>query len=174
MDGLGTTAQLKGAKAVISSLWEVDDASTGELMADFYQRWAGGKGKVSKVEALREAQLDLLLGKVAPQAVVSARGLGVVNSERKPAIEFGHPYYWGAIRADGKLEVANILSSRAQGTRRGTVERARRACPVLGRHPCLTSCARSRSRIDGLLLLAPTGKARVQMQELAGSNSAIT
>ena len=61
VDGLGTTAQLKGAKAVISSLWEVDDASTGELMADFYKRWADGKGKVTKVEALRQAQLDLLL-----------------------------------------------------------------------------------------------------------------
>ena len=31
VDGLGTTAQLKGAKAVISSLWEVNDASTGRI-----------------------------------------------------------------------------------------------------------------------------------------------
>ena len=67
VDGLGTTAQLKGAKAVISSLWSVNDASTGELMADFYKRWADGAGKVAKVEALRQAQLDLLFGKVTPQ-----------------------------------------------------------------------------------------------------------
>jgi CHAT domain-containing protein len=63
VDGLGTTAQLKGARAVISSLWEVNDSSTGELMADFYKRWVSGAGNVEKVEALRQAQLDLLLGK---------------------------------------------------------------------------------------------------------------
>jgi hypothetical protein len=33
-------------------------------------------------------------------------------------------------------------------------------------------CAKSEIRDEGLLLLAPTGKARVRMQELAGSNSA--
>jgi CHAT domain-containing protein/predicted negative regulator of RcsB-dependent stress response len=45
VDGLGTTAQLKGAKAVISSLWSVNDASTGQLMGDFYKRWAEGAGQ---------------------------------------------------------------------------------------------------------------------------------
>jgi CHAT domain-containing protein len=65
---LGTTAQLKGEKAVISSPWEVNDTSTDELMGDFYQRWAGGGGKVMKVEALRQAHLDLLPGKVGAQA----------------------------------------------------------------------------------------------------------
>ena len=67
VDGLGTTAQLKGARSVISSLWEVSDASTGELMADFYRRWSSGSGKVAKVEALRQAQLDLLMGKIKPK-----------------------------------------------------------------------------------------------------------
>ena len=74
---MGTTAQLKGAKAVISSLWEVNDTSTGELMGDFYQHWAGGGGKVTKVEALRQAQLDLLLGKVGAQDGASGRGLSL-------------------------------------------------------------------------------------------------
>ncbi len=97
VDGLGTTAQLKGAKAVISSLWEVNDASTGQLMADFYKRWAEGSGKVSKVEALREAQLDLLHGRVAPQSGVAGRGFGVAENESAglaaPA-GYAHPYYW--------------------------------------------------------------------------------
>jgi CHAT domain-containing protein/tetratricopeptide (TPR) repeat protein len=92
VDGLGTTAQLKGAKAVISSLWEVNDASTGELMADFYQRWAAGEGKVTKVEALRQAQLDLLLGKVKPGPGGRGRGVGFDIPEA-PA-SFAHPYYW--------------------------------------------------------------------------------
>jgi len=92
VDGLGTTAQLKGAKAVISSLWEVNDASTGALMADFYKRWAGGGGKVTKVEALRQAQLDLLLGKVTPGSGESGRGVSMGNAE--VAASFAQPYYW--------------------------------------------------------------------------------
>jgi CHAT domain-containing protein/Tfp pilus assembly protein PilF len=94
VDGLGTTAQLKGAKAVISSLWEVNDASTSELMADFYKRWAEGVGNVTKVEALRDAQLDLLLGRVKPAA--GGNGRGFVREEREPQAPAGyaHPYYW--------------------------------------------------------------------------------
>jgi CHAT domain-containing protein len=94
VDGLGTTAQLKGAKAVISSLWEVNDASTGELMGDFYRRWAEGAGKVTKVEALREAQLDLLRGKVMPQADASGRGFGAVRAVQNLPAGYAHPYYW--------------------------------------------------------------------------------
>jgi CHAT domain-containing protein len=85
VDGLGITAQRKGAKAVISSLWEVDDSSTGELMADFYKRWADGAGKVEKVEALRQAQLDLLRGMIAPKP-------DPMNPNQPSSFE--HPYYW--------------------------------------------------------------------------------
>jgi CHAT domain-containing protein len=97
VDGLGTTAQLKGAKAVISSLWEVDDASTGALMADFYKRWADGAGNVPKVEALRQAQLDLLQGRVTAQSDASGRGFK--HAEDKPGTPappsgYAHPFYW--------------------------------------------------------------------------------
>ena len=94
VDGLGTTAQLKGAKAVISSLWEVNDTSTGELMGDFYQRWAGGGGKVTKVEALRQAQLDLLLGRVKPGVGGNGRGFGTREREQQAPSGYAHPYYW--------------------------------------------------------------------------------
>jgi CHAT domain-containing protein len=97
VDGLGMTAQSKGAKAVISSLWEVDDASTGALMADFYKRWADGAGNVPKVEALRQAQLDLLHGKVTAQSDASGRGFK--HAEDKPGTPappagYAHPFYW--------------------------------------------------------------------------------
>ena len=85
VDGLATTAQLKGAKAVISSLWPVNDSSTGDLMADFYRRWSDGNGKVMKVEALREAQLDLLAAKILPKPDY--------NDPNAPT-NFSHPYYW--------------------------------------------------------------------------------
>ena len=97
VDGLGTTAQLRGAKAVISSLWEVNDVSTGSLMADFYKRWADGAGKVTKAEALRQAQLDLLEGRLSPQPGTGGRGFGIVESTPAPQpgpAGYAHPYYW--------------------------------------------------------------------------------
>ncbi|MGD0789387.1 MAG: tetratricopeptide repeat protein [Terracidiphilus sp.] len=92
VDGLGTAAQRKGAKTVISSLWGVNDESTGELMADFYRRWAAGHGKVEKVEALRQAQLDLLLGKAGANS--DARGRGFEPAGPDAQANFAHPYYW--------------------------------------------------------------------------------
>jgi CHAT domain-containing protein len=94
VDGLGMTAQYKGAKAVISSLWSVNDASTGQLMSDFYKRWAGGGGNVSKVEALRQAQLDLLQGKINGNGSASGRGFDVVETSGPVPAGLTHPYYW--------------------------------------------------------------------------------
>jgi CHAT domain-containing protein/tetratricopeptide (TPR) repeat protein len=94
VDGLGTTAQLKGVKAVISSLWEVDDASTGELMSDFYRLWAGGQGKIGKGAALRQAQLNLLSGKVTPLSSAAGRGVTVEGQQPEVPASFAHPFYW--------------------------------------------------------------------------------
>jgi len=57
IDGFNTVAHLKGARSVLASLWDVDDASTGVFMTQFYQNVKGG---VSKAEALRKAQLSML------------------------------------------------------------------------------------------------------------------
>jgi CHAT domain-containing protein len=94
VDGLGMTAEYKGAKAVISSLWSVNDASTGQLMGDFYKRWADGAGKVTKVEALRQAQLDLLLGRAKVQDDGSDRGFGTGKSVNAAPTGYTHPFYW--------------------------------------------------------------------------------
>ncbi|AOX03431.1 hypothetical protein BJP34_31890 [Moorena producens PAL-8-15-08-1] len=69
--GLAGVAVRSGARSTLASLWSVDDVATTELMTRFYQRLA--KGKVTKAEALREAQQELL--------------------QRQ---EFNHPYYWSA------------------------------------------------------------------------------
>lgn len=97
VDGLAATAQLKGAKAVLSTLWPVNDRSTGELMADFYRRWTGGGGKVTKVEALRDAQLDLLRGKSTVASGTNSRGVISEDPDaNKPpsTAGFSHPFYW--------------------------------------------------------------------------------
>lgn len=94
VDGLAGIGHKLGARAVMASLWEVDDASTSKLMSDFYQRWAGGDGTVAKVDALRQAQLDLLLGKDRPQAGGADRGYGAVKVTQDVPEGYAHPYYW--------------------------------------------------------------------------------
>jgi CHAT domain-containing protein/tetratricopeptide (TPR) repeat protein len=55
---LARSFRLAGARTVISSLWQVRDDSTKELMLDFYDRlWTR---REAKLEALRGAQLDML------------------------------------------------------------------------------------------------------------------
>jgi CHAT domain-containing protein/Tfp pilus assembly protein PilF len=60
------------AKAVLSSLWNVNDASTSELMKSFYQNLS--KGTMTKSEALRQSQLSMIKN-TSPQ-------------------NYSHPYYW--------------------------------------------------------------------------------
>ena len=46
-----------GAKAVLYTLWEIDDEATAYFMAVFYEHFMGG---VNSQEALRLTQLDML------------------------------------------------------------------------------------------------------------------
>jgi CHAT domain-containing protein len=59
VEGFGVLAQRQGAKAVVATLWPVEDASTKELMQTFY-RLRDTQPGISKAEALRQAQLRLL------------------------------------------------------------------------------------------------------------------
>ncbi|MBY0230158.1 MAG: CHAT domain-containing protein, partial [Gemmataceae bacterium] len=57
MRGLQRAFAVAGCKSVVSSLWSVHDAATAVLMERFYHHlW---KGKKSKLEALRLAQLEV-------------------------------------------------------------------------------------------------------------------
>ena len=106
VDGLGILAQQKGAKAVVTSLWEVSDASTGLLMQEFYRLWTT-TAHMPKAEALREAQLALLHGEIKPSRVAAESNMQVAGDGTKPPAERGvqpkgaippasyaHPYYW--------------------------------------------------------------------------------
>lgn len=56
--GLQRAFHIAGAKTVVTSLWKVDDAATSLLMQTFYDNlW---NKKLSKLEALRQAQLSML------------------------------------------------------------------------------------------------------------------
>jgi CHAT domain-containing protein len=73
--GLAGAAIQSGARSALASVWQVDDASTAQLMQDFYAAYRGGE---SKSGALRSAQLAL---------------------SRDP--EFANPYYWAAFTIIG-------------------------------------------------------------------------
>ncbi len=69
IEGFGVIAQQKGAKAVIATLWPVEDKSTSLLMTSLYRnRKTLG---LTKIEALRQAQLSL-----------------------QQQARYAHPYYW--------------------------------------------------------------------------------
>jgi CHAT domain-containing protein/tetratricopeptide (TPR) repeat protein len=56
--GLAGLAVRAGARSTLATLWQVSDASTVELMQDFYK--ALGQPGITKAEALRHAQIQLL------------------------------------------------------------------------------------------------------------------
>src|SRR5262249_24455678 len=56
--GLQRAFAVAGCRSVVSSLWSVNDAATAVLMEHFYLHlW---EKKLSKLEALRQAQIDVL------------------------------------------------------------------------------------------------------------------
>ncbi|NEQ33582.1 MAG: CHAT domain-containing protein [Leptolyngbya sp. SIO4C5] len=91
--GLGYTFQLQGARAVLSSLWQVSDQGTQVLMTAFYDALSQG---MSKAEALQQAQATLITGDFSATAAARA-GIGIVNQQTGEAFTaetLDHPYYW--------------------------------------------------------------------------------
>jgi CHAT domain-containing protein/Tfp pilus assembly protein PilF len=74
--GLGYQLQSAGARAVIASLWSVDDGGTQVFMNNFYEILK--TGKYSKAEALQKSQISL------------------INSNNPQKKDLSHPYYWSA------------------------------------------------------------------------------
>ena len=68
--GLQRSFMLAGAKAVLMSLWKIDDNATQQLMTHFYRAWLAHPER-GKQSALREAEIKL-------------------------RDQFPQPYYWGA------------------------------------------------------------------------------
>ncbi|HEX5708279.1 MAG TPA: CHAT domain-containing protein [Pyrinomonadaceae bacterium] len=115
VESFGEVAQVKGAKAVMATLWKVADESTPLLMMEFYRRYKptdiASQG-MSKAEALQRAQLALLNGEVLPGSLPRARRdittkqSGGGDDARPgataqgprfnhdPTKKYAHPYYW--------------------------------------------------------------------------------
>ncbi|HEU4594221.1 MAG TPA: CHAT domain-containing protein [Pyrinomonadaceae bacterium] len=91
VESFGVLAQRQGAKAVLASLWPVADASTRRLMQEFYRLRGEGEA-MTKAEALRRAQLELLRGGADAQASARERRGLSVGGATPP--RFSHPYFW--------------------------------------------------------------------------------
>jgi len=92
VDALGVMAQKKGAKAVVATLWQVDDTSVGLLMANFYKLWITTPG-ITKVEALQQAQLAILHG-TASSAEAPQGSVASTSKPQSPSSHYSNPYYW--------------------------------------------------------------------------------
>ncbi|MTJ54324.1 CHAT domain-containing protein [Anabaena sp. UHCC 0253] len=104
--GFAGLAVRTGVKSAVASLWYVSDAGTMGLMTEFYQQL---KTAPIKAEALRQAQIAMIQGKVA----IAGNQLTGVNSsiDLPPTIatylqkningSLSHPYYWSAFTMIG-------------------------------------------------------------------------
>ncbi len=107
IDSFAELAQRFGAASVIATLWSVNECSTAEFMKLFYKNKVDGM--MNKADAIRQAQLALLDGKVQSTAAVcwkkgedKKRDEPVLPTSTKnypvykenPAKPFAHPYYW--------------------------------------------------------------------------------
>ena len=75
IQGLGQALFVAGVPTALLTLWNVNDASTGELMIEFYQSLMSS-GHATKAESLAAAQLALFRGDYG--------------------LAYRHPYYWAS------------------------------------------------------------------------------
>lgn len=95
-----------GTPSVIASLWKIDDSSTAVLMASFYKNLK----TMTKAEALRQAQLQLIRGEARTDLLArrGVGGVGKLGEAAKPqsqaqnslsvssplSVSTSHPYFW--------------------------------------------------------------------------------
>ncbi len=99
--GLAALLRQRGAASVMSTLWPVADASTAALMKGFYTARAAS----GKATSLRQAQLDMLQGRIGSSTEGTSRG--VIRPGREawvadPDRPWAHPFYWAPFVLTGE------------------------------------------------------------------------
>jgi CHAT domain-containing protein/tetratricopeptide (TPR) repeat protein len=96
--GLQRAFQVSGAKSVVATLWPINDAATRLLMMRFYRNlW---EKKMSKLEALREAQTWMLTSARAAQRAGNSPETGSLDSKELPPMLL-HPSIWAPFVLSG-------------------------------------------------------------------------
>ena len=105
--GIQRAFQISGAATTVASLWKVDDLETRRLMVRFYENMFGPK-KMSKLDALVDAQRWMLNGQQEPETVDDKRegrsSLGFSNEPEDAKRMLNgrlHPRYWAAWTLSG-------------------------------------------------------------------------
>jgi CHAT domain-containing protein len=80
------------AKAVLASLWKVNDPATSILMSQFYASLA--TDRLPKAQALRKVQRDLITSKLTLQDAANRAGARLYEPDKKRPQNLSHPYYW--------------------------------------------------------------------------------
>jgi len=95
VEGFGVLAQKRGAGGVLATLWSVADQSTGRFMQHLY-RLRSEDTKLTKAEALRQAQMAMLRGQLQGGEESVGRGFSRDEPVEKVAASSGysHPFYW--------------------------------------------------------------------------------
>jgi CHAT domain-containing protein len=100
-----------GAQSAVASLWQVSDVGTMVLMGEFYHQL---NQNISRVQALRQAQLAMLRGQTG-QVEQNALNLSnrsiplqanlldqiLVNTPNPNRLNLSHPFYWSAFTLIG-------------------------------------------------------------------------
>jgi CHAT domain-containing protein/Tfp pilus assembly protein PilF len=99
VDSLATFIELRGAKAIMATLWSVADESTGALMTEFY-RLRKETPRLTKAAALQRAQRAMIEGGLtrgggrrAQRAELVGRN-AATKTGNESAKKYAHPYYW--------------------------------------------------------------------------------
>ncbi len=94
--GISGLAVESGARSILASLWAVSDVGTAPLMISFYKAFPNA---LSKATALRQAQLDLLRGKVKIEnnQIVGVDGIPVIALPKGTGnVDIKHPFFWSS------------------------------------------------------------------------------
>lgn len=100
VEALGTLLQSRGAAAVLSTLWPVDDDGTALFMRRMYEAREEGPSGVSRAQAIRAAQLSFIKAAAPPSPMAAprdARGASRPDdsgSRGQPLARFAHPFFW--------------------------------------------------------------------------------
>lgn len=100
--GFAGLALQAGVRSALASLWSIDDAGTVALMSEFYQNLKSGS---MKAQALREAQVAMLQGKIYLEEGQLRSTRGTVDLPQTLTTshynDLSHPFYWAGFSLMG-------------------------------------------------------------------------
>lgn len=99
VDSLATFIELRGAKAIIATLWSVSDDSTQLLMSEFY-RLHKENPTLTKAKAMQKAQIEMVEGKLKSNGKGAGCRAEIIGQKNGTSFKcdanapYSHPFYW--------------------------------------------------------------------------------